>query len=58
VRLEREGRILVYFAVAGPDGVLRHARRQLPHRLPGSLISIGLALSAHNNIGHPRPPPF
>jgi TolB protein len=47
VRLEREGDF-VYFSVAGPDGVLRHAGGsfRIPFQAP---YMVGLALSAHND---------
>jgi Tol biopolymer transport system component len=47
VRLEREGDY-VYFSVAGPDGVLRHAGGNYRIPLPGPYY-VGLALSAHND---------
>lgn len=46
LRLEREGDY-VFFSVAGPDGVLRHAGGNYRIAFPGSYY-VGLAVSAHN----------
>ncbi len=47
LRLEREG-AYVYFSVAGPDGVLRHAGGNMRIALPERYYA-GLAVSAHND---------
>ena len=47
VRLEREGDF-VYFSVAGPDGVLRHAGGSFRLALKDPYM-VGLALSAHDD---------
>jgi TolB protein len=47
LRLEREGDY-VYFSVAGPDGVLRHAGGNYRIAFSG-IYYVGLAVSAHNN---------